>query len=344
MKKFFNYICIVFALITFACENNGELSYLADDVTNPEITQLPDLTLSRARGAETLNFIGSNVDPGFTASASYVLEAAESGTSFATPATILMGDHADTMSINVAAFNQLMLDYFPEDETSSVDFRIRSTLTVDGGNGAPGTGSDLFEYTSETQTADMLLFGLMRLDLINSGIDQKLVSPMGNGEYSNFVKLDEAYPFTILDPETSTTYGGSEGSLTVDGSAINVDSEMAGWNIMDANINDLSYTLTAYRIGLIGDATPNVWETPDQKMDYNSESGLWEITIDLTDGEIKFRKNDDWAWNLGLDATDNTKLVGSGDNIPVTAGNYTIKLDITDDEGQLGTFELISND
>lgn len=98
-------------------------------------------------------------------------------------------------------------------------------------------------------------------------------------------------------------------------------------------------------IGLVGSATPNGWDAPDQKMDYNAATGTWDITIDLIVGDIKFRKNDAWAWNLGGTTTN---LVHNGDNIPITeAGNYTISLTITSDTGEsgteLGTFTMVKN-
>ena len=88
-------------------------------------------------------------------------------------------------------------------------------------------------------------------------------------------------------------------------------------------------------IGLVGSATPNGWDTPDQKMDYDAKTGTWYITIDLADGEVKFRLNDGWAWNLGGDL-DN--LTQGGANIPVTAGNWTITLTINANNTGSATF------
>lgn len=48
------------------------------------------------------------------------------------------------------------------------------------------------------------------------------------------------------------------------------------------------------------------------------------ITTDLTDGEIKFRANDDWAISWGGTLEQLTTL--NGGNIAVTAGKYTINL------------------
>ena len=77
-------------------------------------------------------------------------------------------------------------------------------------------------------------------------------------------------------------------------------------------------------------------------MDYDAQSGTWSITTDLVAGEIKFRKNDGWSWNLGGTAD---KLEHNGANIPVTAGNYTITLTITNETAgsEAGTCTIVKN-
>ena len=177
-----------------------------------------------------------------------------------------------------------------------------------------------------------------RLDLINSGMVQKIESALGDGFYTGIVKMDPASAFTLTDPDTGTDYGDAAGALAVDGAAITPPA--AGYHVLDVDVNALTYEFTPRMIGLVGSATPNGWDTPDQKMDYDQASGTWSITLDLVDGDIKFRLNDAWAWNLG-GTTDN--LVHNGDNIPVTAGNYTITLTITDFDGELGTYTIVQN-
>jgi hypothetical protein len=61
-------------------------------------------------------------------------------------------------------------------------------------------------------------------------------------------------------------------------------------------------------------------------------------------GEIKFRYNDGWAWNLGWN-TAKTALEHNGGNIAVVeAGNYTITLTITRFEApETGTFTIVKN-
>jgi len=96
-------------------------------------------------------------------------------------------------------------------------------------------------------------------------------------------------------------------------------------------------------IGLVGSATVNGWNSPDTKMDYNAQKGTWYITTNLIDGQIKFRLNDGWAWNLGWNSAKNG-LTHNGDNIDVAAGNYTINLTITSVTApEAGTFTIVKN-
>ena len=322
--------------LLFSCEKDGEQIFMLDNPIEPTIVSMPNLTLERNNGTDVLEFLGTPVDPGFQASAKYFLEASAAGNGFSDVIAIRSDVQADLFQITVSDLNGMLLKKFPADETSSVDFRLRSTLVVDAGNGAPGTGNQPFEYISETNTADVTLYGLPKLDLLNSGIDQKIESALGNGVYNGIVKLDVDMAFTLNDPDAGVEYGGAGGVLEVDGSGIGVDG--SGWHILSANTNDLTYSADAYMIGLIGSATPNGWDTPDQKMDYDSKTGTWSITVDLVDGEIKFRKNDGWAWNLG-GTHDN--LTQGGDNLPVSAGNYTITLTIINDA--TGTCTIVKN-
>lgn len=332
------------ALFT-GCEKDGEMVTMLSNPKAPVLQTMPDLTLSRTNGTQVLEFTGTNVDPGFVASATYYLEACAAGTDFADPVTVWTGSQASSMKITVSDLNGILLKKFPADATTSMDFRLRGVLVVDAGTGAPGTGTNPFSYTSAVKNASVTLYGLPRLNLIGSGMDQKVESALGDGKYTGLVKLDVAQPFTLLDPDSNTSYGASGAALAVGGAGIVPPAN--GWHRLNVDVNALTYDISAYMIGLVGSATPNGWDTPDQKMDYNPSTGTWSITLDLVDGQIKFRLNDAWAWNLGYrpGGTDPTDLFHNGDNIDVTAGNYTITLTITQPNGpdEAGSCTIVKN-
>ncbi|NOZ34017.1 MAG: SusF/SusE family outer membrane protein [Chlorobi bacterium] len=341
-NKILIFISIIGLTALFSsCEKDGTQIVMSKDVIAPEIISLPDLTLVRGNSSDTVEFVGKSVDPGFDASAKYFLEAAKAGTDFENVVQLYSGNQIKSVKMTVGELNTMLLDVLPEDQMSAADYRIRCDLVVDGGTGAAGTGNKPFEYISDPVESNTTVFGLLRLDLINSGIAQKITSPQSDGEYSGFVKLNVANPFTLKDPDNNVEYGGSGGNLVVNGAAIVPGAD--GWHKLTVNTTDLTYDLQPYMIGLVGSATPNGWNSPDQKMDYDVATKTWNITLDLVDGEVKFRLNDGWAWNLGqTDAYDNN-LVADGHNISVTAGNYTVTLKVTDYDGKIATFTMVKN-
>jgi hypothetical protein len=327
-----------------SCEKDGEQVFMLDNPIAPEIVTMPDLTLKRTSGTQILEFVGTPVDPGFQASANYTLEASAAGTNFANPITIISAIQDTSLKISTSDLNGILLKSFPADEVSSIDFRLRSILVVDAGTTAPGTGNNPFQYTSAIKNAKVTLYGLPKLDLINSGIDQKIESSLGDGKYFGYVKLDITKPFTLKDPDANIVYGANGAALAVNGNPI-VPADN-GWFSLEANTKALTYKMDPYMIGLVGSSTRNGWDAPDQKMDYNAKTGKWAITTDLIVGFIKFRRNDGWGWELGPDKSgslNNLIKGGVGNDIPVnTAGNYTITLTINAD-GVTGSCTIVKN-
>lgn len=336
---------IVLAVFLAGCEKDGEMITMVSNPVAPTLTTIPDLTLQRANGNNVLEFVGTPVDPGFQASATYFIDAAAAGTAFADPVTIWTGNQTKSMKLTVSDLNGALIRKFPTDAATPLDFRLRATLVVDAGTGSPGTGSNPFTYASALKTASATLYGLPRLDLVGSGMDQKIESALGDGKYTGLVKLNTANSFTLNDPDAGTNYGGAAGALSVSGPGI--VPERTGWERMTVDVNALTYEISEYRIGLVGSATPNGWDSPDQPMDYNPATGTWSITLDLVDGEFKFRLNNAWAWNIGYrpGGTDLTDLFHNGDNIAITAGNYTITMTITQPNGpnEAGSATIVKN-
>ena len=343
MKNLMIYLSFIGLIgLLFSCEKDETKVIMMTNPVAPTIQTVPDLTLKRAGGNDTLVFVGTAVDPGFQASATYFLEACAKGNNFTDAVVLVSSTRPTALKISVSDLNGILLKKFPADQVSSVDLRLRSILVVDAGTGAPGTSTMPFEYISEVKNANVTIYGLPRIDLINSGMDQKIESALGNGKYSGFVKLDVAKPFTLKDPDSGSVYGINGAALAINGTGLTAPAN--GWYKLDADTQGLTYKMEPNMIGLVGSATPNGWDTPDTKMDYDAQSGTWRLTTDLVDGEIKFRLNDGWAWNLGGTPA---QLTVDGPNIAVTAGNYTIVLTITNPKsvkGEVGgTFTITKN-
>ncbi len=346
MKK---YIYIIIALLGFAalfssCEKDGDTLVLDESAVAPTL-KVPDLKYTRANSHDILTFKGTPVNPGYKVSAIYFLEACAQGNDFVDVIEFYTGSTCDEIKLAVADINTKILKNFPEEKASAVDFRLRATLVADA-----GIGNKPLEYVSKVQTASITPFGLMRLDLIGSGMQQKIVSAAGDGKYKGFVKLSPSQAFTLKDPETGKSYGDNAGELAENGTAIKVGE--AGWYQLKVDTKGLTLSPEKYFIGCVGSAVlPNGWDSPDQKMNYDPATDTWRINLDLVVGALKFRLNDGWAWNMGFaDGEENImkngvmkgklKQGGVGNDIPISeAGNYDIIFTILSDEA--GTYEII---
>ena len=80
--------------------------------------------------------------------------------------------------------------------------------------------------------------------------------------------------------------------------------------------------------GVVGSAANN-WgnDGPDLPFYTTDVANVFVAYVTLTDGEIKFRENNDWTLNYGDDGLDGTMEEG-GTNIPVTAGSYKIVMNL----------------
>jgi len=330
------------AFVFSSCEKDEEKVYLQEPIDPPTLVSIPDnLVLQRVNATDTLVFTGTPLDPGFVASARYFLEACPSGNNFEDAKTLFNDIHDSVMKISVADMNEDMLDLYPEFTTNATDFRIRGRLVYASGRGAIGSSGNYVEVTSAVTTADVTVYGLPRIDLVNSGTEQSLSSPAGDGLYAGLVELDTLQSFSIFDPETGTTYGGSDGNLVADGAALVPPGQ--GWNKLMVDLNTLSYELDPYSVGIVGAFTE--WGgQPDILMDYNKASSTWVATdVNLPVGPMKFRLNS--AWDIRWGPGSNTDLPENGEiDLPnadadiniVTAGNYDIELVILSDGPDAG--------
>ncbi len=122
-------------------------------------------------------------------------------------------------------------------------------------------------------------------------------------------------------------YGSDKADGTLGAGAANIPVSLAADYVVSLDLSHPNaYTYSANRWGVIGDATPDGWNS-DQNMTWDATNKVLTITLNLTAGQFKFRANDDWGVNLGGNIA---ALTQNGDNIAVAvAGNYTIKLDVS---------------
>lgn len=187
---------------------------------------------------------------------------------------------------------------------------------------------NMMEYT---YTIEVLNFAPYIYEIGNSTGWGKTTPLSGldyDGKYRGFAYLDGEFkykPHEGTDDWTGdwekVTGDAYAGTLSEDGVG-NIDDIEAGFYMMEVDLDAMTYKhVLIETIGIIGNATPGGLDT-DTDMEYNIVDNSWNLTVDLTDGEIKFRANDGWDINWGAPVASPTF---DGRNIAVTAGNYTIK-------------------
>jgi hypothetical protein len=221
------------------------------------------------------------------------------------------------------------------------DTALEGELQADGGNlkvEEPGWVKitlDMMEYKYFIE-----VIGEMNLTLYAPGGHQEwspetaptLYSRNFDFKYEGYVYFADEnteFKFTSQPDWGGTNYGdgGEGGILSDDGGAGNLKITEPGYYKLNVDLSVLPFTYTAVATdwGVIGNATPGGWDN-DTDMTYDPETGIWSVTLDLIDGAFKFRANDGWDINLGGDLNN---LSYNGSDIPITEGNYTITLDLS---------------
>lgn len=214
------------------------------------------------------------------------------------------------------------------------DTGLDGTLDKDGDNIPVDAGMYriLLNTASLTYTMEEFTWGLVGSATENGwdGPDMPLEYDSFTDTWKGIVTLAEGEWKFRQNNDWGVNYGdtGLDGNLEAGGDNIPVS---AGNYIVTFDEKNLVYTIEETDIwGLVGDAAPNGWDGPNAKFTRDWEfDDVWILNgVDLTDGEVKFRTNDSWDYNLG-DTGLNGQLEPGGDNIPVTAGKYNITLDLS---------------
>ena len=100
MKNLVIYLTFIGLIgLLFSCEKDETKVVMLTNPIAPTIQTVPNLTLKRTSGNDTLVFVGTAVDPGFQASATYFLEACVKGNNFKDAVLILSSIKPDRKSV-----------------------------------------------------------------------------------------------------------------------------------------------------------------------------------------------------------------------------------------------------
>lgn len=329
MKKIFKNILLLFsATIFLAACNNEDLTVLNPDANTAVSLSTTEVILDKDNiDPNVLTISWTDPDYGFDSGASYQI-------------TFTNGEQATTVSagknlskaFETTQLNKMLLGIgLAGDTATPVDVTVTIVLSA------------YKQMTSNTTTFTATVYE----DKLDLSTEWGVVGDTNNWGNTGipdipFFTTAEANVLvcyaTLIDGKMKirsnnswdVNYGdtGLDGVLDAGGDDIPVT---AGTYKITFNTSALTYTIEPYSWGIVGSGTPIGWPADpqvilDEELSYDSYSDTWKVVIKLSDGEIKFRANNDWTLNYGDTGADGV-LDAAGDNIAVTAGNYIITVD-----------------
>jgi starch-binding outer membrane protein SusE/F len=166
--------------------------------------------------------------------------------------------------------------------------------------------------------------------------------------YEGYLSLSDENTFAFADKRTcdKTMFGGSAGELSIS-SAEELVVEESGYFRVKVNTQNLTYELTRIEsFGVVGSATPGSWDN-STAMTYDESRQVWEVTVDLMGGALKFRANNSWTINYG--PASSNELSGTlrfddpGAISIAEPGNYTVTLDLSQTKTSGYTYTVMKN-
>lgn len=311
-------------VVLSSCEKDEIKAYLNPTAVPTVTVSSQNVVLVKENAAQdALTVAWTQPDYGFQAAASHTVLIDKKGGNFANAVGVSVGSNLKKV-FKASELNPILLKLGLKAATAGdIDIRIQTTL-------GPNT-----VISSAVSTVKATPY-LDKLDLSSNWGVVGSATPNGwNGPDLPFYKSDKANVFVAYvaladgeikirqDNKWDVNYGGSNGTLTAGGDNIAVK---AGNYKITFDAGALKYTIEKYSWGVVGSATPSGWAAPDVPFFYDPSSDQWRAIATLSDGDIKFRQNEDWTVNYG-DTKNDGILDAGGDNIAIKKGTYLITVD-----------------
>ena len=142
--------------------------------------------------------------------------------------------------------------------------------------------------------------------------------------YKYFPEDNGEFMIARIPSQGAQDFGDNDGDGTLEQNGETIKVATAGLYYINVDMDARTYTMEKQTWGVLGDATSVGWDE-DIDLVYDAENNAMRAEITTTDGNIKFRANDDWAISLGDDSFDGL-LQFDGADIPMQAGEWEILL------------------
>lgn len=350
MKNYIKTIALILSLFVgfTSCETDDDLEFVAAPQGDFELTNtfLSDYVLPAE--SSTDNNIGAifafnPADFGIQTNVSYELQSSVMGDF--TDATIVptLSNANNQIEVSIGTLKTLAEEYgIIAPDSGNLNFRVRAF---------PGDASSSTEMFTPTQ---QITVTLLEASSGGSGVELSTWGVVGSA-YNNWNDPSSFLDAPFYTTDQSDVYvayvtlvagqikfrenndwgnnlgdDGADGTLEPGGA--NIDVTAGNYKItLDLGAN--TYLIEEFSWGIVGDAY-NAWGDvndpnyrPDARFSYDYVTNTFKVGVKLLNGQMKFRKNNDWGENFGDTGVDGT-LDPGGDNIDVTEGFYAITLDL----------------
>jgi len=344
MKIFkINFLAVIALLMTWGCVEETR-TVISDNPAAPQLTTPTAgsvIMLSEDTAGEMVVFNFAPADFGYSAAVNYTVQVVPAGQGWENPMDVASST-GGAIQISQSEWNQRLIGrgYTP-DEENEVDMRIRASVgPAVAAVYSPVVSMLLMPYSVQLTFARLYLPGDYQ-GWSPENPNTVIYSVNDDDIYEGFVHiLSGSGAFKINEtPSWDVNFGGVNGVLEQNGPDIMLPQPFGTFRLT-VDMNAGTYTIGQRRIwGIIGNATPGGWDA-DTPMNFNAAENVLTITVNLVQGEMKFRAGD-WAHNYGDNGLDGV-LNPDGANIPIAEpGNYTITMDWKT-PGEI-TYEIVKN-
>lgn len=327
MQTFIKLFTFALLFLT-ACEKKDQMAYVSEPETGGTLSAsaLATSTLHLSTKTDTVTtFTWPAVDYGTPVAVTYTLQYDSAGTAFAEPFESVIGSAA-SLDVTQAMLNGYAIQSgVAAGQAGAVAFRIKSTIP-----GAPDMTVYSAPVTLNFTTYDEVVYWYVPGDY--QGWSPASAPKLGSTDLDNYVGYIYVTPtgfpkFKITpNPDWSTAYGdGGSGKLSTSGGDIPWPAPMpasASVFYLTTKKSTLDYTIKPVKFMIAGDF--NGWNNAVNELTYNANN-IYTYTTNFTSGAFKIVIDGNWSGGDGTGAL----VIGGGENIPVTAGTHTVKVDMS---------------
>ena len=320
-------------LVTMALYNcsKDDTDIVLNGTATTELTaSVTDIVLLKENEANTaLSLTWTEPDYGYSAIPTYKVYFDIAGNNFENAVKKEAGSNLEYTLTNKELNTILQTLKIASNTETFIDIKVESIIGTS--KIAATSNISSISVTGYANTLDLSsVWGLVGSATENGwdGPDMPFYTTSETDIFNAYVTLTDGQIKIRQNNSWDLNYGDTGADGTLDEGGTNID-VTAGTYKVTFNAATLTYKIEAYTWGIVGDATPNGWDGPDTALTYDPTSDQWRAIVTLTDGEMKFRKNNDWSFNYGDTGADGT-LDDGGGNIVISAGNYLVSLNLND--------------